>query len=42
MPPASLMPRKMPFNKYRPYRPLPLRIEHREWPNRQIEKAPLW
>lgn len=42
MPPAPLKPRKMPFHKYRPFRPLPLRIEHREWPNRQIEKAPLW
>ena len=32
----------MPFHKYRPFRPLPLRLEQREWPNRQIEKAPLW
>jgi 2-isopropylmalate synthase len=42
MPPPSLKPRRMPFDKYRPMRPLPLRIENRQWPNRQIEKAPLW
>lgn len=33
---------KMPFQKYRAFRPLPLRIGDREWPNRQIEKAPIW
>ncbi len=33
---------KMPFQKYRPFRPLPLRITGREWPNRQIETAPTW
>ncbi|MBI2765096.1 MAG: 2-isopropylmalate synthase [Chloroflexi bacterium] len=32
----------MPFHKYIPYRPLPLRLPNREWPNRQIDKAPLW
>ncbi len=32
----------MPFHKYRGFRPLPLRLPEREWPNRQIEKAPLW
>jgi 2-isopropylmalate synthase len=32
----------MPFDKYRPFRPLPLALEGRSWPNRQIETAPLW
>ena len=42
MPPQPVSPKKMPFEKYRPFRPLPLRLPDREWPNRQIEKAPLW
>jgi 2-isopropylmalate synthase len=32
----------MPVEKYVPFRPLPLRLENREWPNREIEKAPIW
>ena len=32
----------MPFHKYVAYRPLPLRLPEREWPNKQIEVAPLW
>jgi 2-isopropylmalate synthase len=32
----------MPFEKYRPFRPLPLQLPDRTWPSRQIEKAPLW
>jgi 2-isopropylmalate synthase len=32
----------MAFDKYRPFRPLPLALEARQWPNRQIDKAPLW
>ena len=40
--PAPITPRTMPFHKYRPFRPLPLRLPEREWPNRQITKAPLW
>ena len=36
------MPKKMPFEKYKPFLPLPLRLPDREWPNRQITKAPLW
>jgi 2-isopropylmalate synthase len=32
----------MPVEKYVPFRPLPLRIPDREWPNRQIEHAPVW
>src|SRR5436305_4318155 len=36
------MPKKMPFEKYKPFLPLPLHLSDREWPNRQITKAPLW
>ena len=34
------MPKKMPFEKYRPW--IPVVLEDRTWPNRRIEKAPLW
>ena len=42
MPPVSAHLRKMPVEKYVPFRPLPLRLSDREWPNRQIESAPVW
>jgi 2-isopropylmalate synthase len=42
MPPVSARPKKMPVEKYIPFRPLPLRLADREWPNREIEKAPIW
>ncbi|HKE73233.1 MAG TPA: 2-isopropylmalate synthase [Acidimicrobiales bacterium] len=42
MPPEPVIPKKMPFDKYRPFRPLPLALEGRSWPDRQIERAPLW
>jgi len=32
----------MPVEKYVPFRPLPLRLPEREWPNREIEHAPIW
>jgi 2-isopropylmalate synthase len=32
----------MPFDKYVPFRPLPLAIPDRRWPNVQIERAPRW
>jgi 2-isopropylmalate synthase len=32
----------MPFDKYVPFRPLPLALPDRRWPNVQIEKAPRW
>jgi 2-isopropylmalate synthase len=35
-------PKKMPFEKYKPFLPLPVRLPDREWVNRQITKAPLW
>ena len=41
MPPAPASPNRMPVEKYTPFRPLPLRLA-REWPNRQIEHAPVW
>jgi len=34
------MPSPMPFQKYRPFPPIPLR--DRTWPDRQITKAPTW
>ena len=37
-----VIPKKMPFDKYVPFRPLGLRLADREWPNRQIERAPRW
>jgi 2-isopropylmalate synthase len=42
MPPEPASPKKMPVEKYVPFRPLPLRLPDREWPNRQIEQAPVW
>src|SRR5580765_6158617 len=40
MPPQPSTPRPMPFDRYRPQVPLVLR--DRTWPDRVIEKAPLW
>jgi len=42
MPPEPVTPKKMPFEKYRPFLPLPLALDDRRWPSRRIEKAPLW
>jgi 2-isopropylmalate synthase len=42
MAPRPVTPKQMPFEKYRAFRPLPLELPDRTWPNRQIEKAPLW
>jgi 2-isopropylmalate synthase len=42
MPPKPAQPNKMPFEKYVPFRPLPLAIPDRRWPNVQIEQAPRW
>ena len=42
MPPVPAQPKKMPVEKYAPFRPLPLRLSDREWPNREIERAPMW
>jgi 2-isopropylmalate synthase len=40
MPPEPVTPKRMPFDKYRPF--MPLRLDDRSWPDRRIEKAPLW
>jgi 2-isopropylmalate synthase len=42
MAPDPVIPKKMPFEKYRPFLPLPLDRPDREWPSKRIEKAPLW
>jgi 2-isopropylmalate synthase len=42
MAPEPVSPKKMPFDKYVPFRPLPLALPDRRWPNVQIEKAPRW
>jgi 2-isopropylmalate synthase len=42
MPPQPANPKRMPFEKYKGFRPLPLAIPDRQWADRQIEKAPLW
>ena len=40
MPRPSVTPKKMPFEKYQPW--IPIVLHDRTWPNRRIEKAPLW
>src|SRR5688572_6365759 len=40
MPPEPVTPKRMPFEKYRPF--LPLALDDRTWPDKRIEKAPLW
>jgi 2-isopropylmalate synthase len=39
-PPEPVTPKRMPFDKYKPF--LPLRLTDRTWPEARIEKAPLW
>ncbi|MFM7094157.1 MAG: 2-isopropylmalate synthase [Actinomycetota bacterium] len=40
MPPANVTPKKMAFDKYKPF--VPVVLTDRSWPNRIIDKAPLW
>src|SRR3954451_7590925 len=40
MPPQNVVPKRMPFEKYRPYAPVPL--DDRRWPSRAIDKSPIW
>ena len=40
MPPPTATPKKMPFEKYRPF--VPIVLEDRTWPNVVIEQAPRW
>ncbi|CAN5859990.1 2-isopropylmalate synthase [soil metagenome] len=42
MPPENATPKKMPFERYRPFQPLALELPDRTWPSRRIEQAPLW
>jgi 2-isopropylmalate synthase len=42
MPPPNASPKKMPFEKYTPFIPLPLALPDRQWPHRRIERAPTW
>src|SRR5215510_11416336 len=42
MPPEPVTPKKMPFEKYEPFLPLPTILDDRSWPNRRITKAPQW
>ena len=45
MPPEPVIPKKMPFEKYRPFLPLTGPgggMPDRTWPDRRIESAPLW
>ena len=40
MPPQPATPKKMPFERYQPF--VPIVLHDRTWPNRMIEKAPIW
>src|SRR5205085_467106 len=40
LPPEIITSKKMPFEKYRPW--LPLVLTDRTWPDRRIERAPMW
>jgi 2-isopropylmalate synthase len=40
MPPQPVRPKKMPFDRYRPYPPVPL--SDRTWPSAIISRAPRW
>ncbi|MCK4178087.1 2-isopropylmalate synthase, partial [Aciditerrimonas ferrireducens] len=42
MAPEPVIPKTMPFEKYRPFLPLPLELPNRRWPSRRIERAPRW
>jgi 2-isopropylmalate synthase len=40
MPPRSVTPKKMAFDKYRPF--MPLELPDRTWPGKKLVKAPRW
>ena len=42
MPPNPVTPKRMPFEKYRPFLPLALHLPDRAWPSARIEHAPRW
>ncbi len=42
MPPKTITPKRMPFEKYQPFSSLTVPLDDRTWPRRRIEVAPLW
>ena len=42
MPPQPVSPKPMPFERYQPFVPLAHGLPDRTWPDKRIEKAPLW
>ena len=40
MPPSPVVPKSMPYGKYSPF--LPLQLKDRTWPDKRIDRAPLW
>jgi 2-isopropylmalate synthase len=40
MPPSPVLPKSMPYARYTPY--LPLQLKDRTWPDKRIDRAPLW
>ena len=40
MPPSPVTPKRMPFDKYRPF--VPVELADRTWPDRKLTKAPRW
>ncbi|MBV9898270.1 MAG: 2-isopropylmalate synthase, partial [Chloroflexi bacterium] len=42
MPPSPVVPQPMPFGKYLEKTFLPLQLKDRTWPDKSINKAPLW
>ena len=40
MPPRNVTPKKMAFDKYRPF--MPLELPDRRWPDKKLVKAPRW
>jgi len=42
MPPDSVTPKRMPFEKYRPFHPLEAPLTDRTWPDKTLDKAPRW
>jgi 2-isopropylmalate synthase len=42
MPPEPVARKKMAYERYTPFRPLPITLEDRTWPTRRIAQAPVW
>ena len=42
MPPQPVTPKRMPFEKYRPFTPLAGGLPDRTWPSKRTERAPDW